>query len=127
IGTDHPTLPTAFIEQAFDALEELLSICIGPSDDGGYYLLGMNDFYPQLFDDMLYSHPEVFGETMQRASGTRATLTILPIWYDIDTPESLRRLVADLAGKEGGAEQTRAVIADLQKVYAELRADTVIP
>ena len=127
IGTDHPTLPTVFIAQAFDALAERLSVCIGPSDDGGYYLLGMNDFYPQLFDDMLYSHPEVFGETVQRASGTRANLTILPTWYDVDTPEALQRLVADLGATPHGAERTRAVVADLQKAYPELKADTVIP
>lgn len=127
IGTDHPTLPTTFIEQAFEALTERLSICIGPSDDGGYYLLGMNDLYSQLFDDMLYSHPEVFGETVQRASGTRAKLTILPTWYDVDTPEALQRLVADLEAMQQGAERTRAVVADLQKAYPELKADLVIP
>ena len=127
IGTDHPTLPTAFIEHAFEALAERLSICIGPSDDGGYYLLGMNAFYPQLFEDMLYSHPEVFGETVQRASDTRAKLTILPTWYDVDTPETLLRLVADLERTTEGAERTRAVVADLQKTYPELKTGTVIP
>lgn len=123
IGTDHPTLPTAFIEQAFQALQQPLSACIGPSDDGGYYLLGMNDFYPQLFHDMRYSHADVFAETVQRAAATRAALTILPLWYDVDTPESLHQLVVDLAKTDVGAVQTRAVVADLQKAYPEFILD----
>ena len=66
IGTDHPTLPTAFIEQAFEALSDPMSLSIGPSEDGGYYLLGMNDYYPQLFRDMVYSHDGVFAQTLER-------------------------------------------------------------
>ena len=120
IGTDHPTLPTAFIEQAFEALEQSFSICIGPSDDGGYYLLGMNDFYPEVFHDMRYSHVDVFEQTLERASRTGAHLTVLPPWYDVDTPDTLRRLIIDLKDPALEAPHTRRVVAALLAVYPAL-------
>ena len=107
VGTDHPTLPSAFIEEAFAALREPLSIAIGPSEDGGYYLLGMNEFYPQLFADMRYSHADVLAETLARVSQTSATLTVLPMWYDVDTPEALDRLRSDLQTTDVQVSHTR--------------------
>ena len=113
IGTDHPTLPSAFIEEAFRALREPLSVAIGPSEDGGYYLLGMNEFYPQLFAGMRYSHADVFRETLARARGTSAVLTMLPVWYDVDTPGALRRLRADLEDADVRAPHTRHVLGEI--------------
>ena len=120
IGTDHPTLPTAFIEEAFAALDEPSSICIGPSDDGGYYLLGMNDFYPEVFHDMRYSHADVFEQTLERAARTAAHVTLLPPWYDVDTPETLRRLVIDLQDAAVEASHTRRAVGALLEAYPAL-------
>lgn len=119
IGTDHPTLPSAFIEQAFAALAPPRAVCLGPSDDGGYYLLGMNDFFPELFEEMRYSHAGVFRETLARAAATDAALTILPPWYDVDTPEALGRLVRDLAATPGIAPATRAAVRALARRHPE--------
>ncbi len=113
IGTDHPTLPSAFIEQAFAALEPPSSLALGPSTDGGYYLLGMNAFYPQLFEDMEYSHGQVFSQTLARAAQTDARLTILPPWYDVDEPDDLQRLVEDLSERPDQAPRTRQAIETL--------------
>lgn len=121
IGTDHPTLPSAFIEQAFAALEAPLSVCIGPSDDGGYYLLGQNDLFPDLFRDMTYSHGRVFEETVARAAAAGAALTVLPPWYDVDTPEALQRLARDLRSTPDAAPHTRRVMAHLAQAYDVLR------
>lgn len=117
IGTDHPTLPTSFIRQAFDALDAPEAISIGPSEDGGYYLLGMNAVYPQLFTDMAYSHARVFGDTLDRVQATDARLTVLPPWYDVDTPDALRQLIADLGENSASAPRTRKAIAamDLER------------
>ena len=120
IGTDHPTLPSSFVEQAFAALAQPQSVSIGPSDDGGYYLLGMNDFYPELFHDMRYSHDDVFEQTLKRIAWTGAHLTVLPPWYDVDTPDTLRRLAADLADPSLDAPHTRRVMADLLAIYPAL-------
>lgn len=117
IGTDHPTLPTGFIRQGFDVLRTPKSICIGPSDDGGFYLLGMNDFYPELFHDMRYSHDSVFVDTLQRAALTDAMTVVLPPWYDVDTPETLRRLALDLEDPTVEATHTRRVFDALLETY----------
>lgn len=113
IGTDHPTLPRAFIEQAFEALTAPRALCLGPSADGGYYLLGMNAFYPQLFEDMTYSHAGVFAETLARVTQTDAQLTVLPRWYDVDTPAALHRMIGDLEDATVSAPHTRRVVAAL--------------
>lgn len=111
IGTDHPTLPSAFVDHAFSVLREPLSLCIGPSEDGGYYLLGMNDYYPQVFEEMIYSHGEVFAQTLARAERTRATVTVLPPWYDVDTADDLQRLTDELDDLPADqAPRTRAVL-----------------
>ncbi len=120
IGTDHPTLPLAFVAHAFDELAAPFATVIGPSDDGGYYLLGMNEVYPQLFEGMTYSHPDVFADTLQRAHTTPASLSILPTWYDVDTPDALERLAADLDREPGGAHKTREVMAVLRGKYGRL-------
>ncbi len=98
IGTDHPTLPSAFIDHAFASLDEPKSIAVGPTSDGGYYLLGVNHFFPSLFAGMEYSHADVFDQTLARASGEDAHVTVLPPWYDVDDAESLDQLRADLGG-----------------------------
>ena len=113
VGTDHPTLPPSFVRQSFDALQSDRAICIGPSEDGGFYLLGMSAFYPQLFADMQYSHERVFTDTLARIGTTDATLTVLPRWYDVDTPDALRRLLADLADDAVDAPNTRRIVAEL--------------
>ncbi len=120
IGTDHPTLPSVFITQAFDALVDPLSVSLGPSEDGGYYLLGMNDLFPELFRAMTYSHPDVFRQTLDRAMASQAGITVLPEWYDVDTPETLLRLVRDLE-PQGQARQTRDVVASLVVDYPSLQ------
>lgn len=120
IGTDHPTLAPAFIEHAFNLLEESGSICIGPSEDGGYYLLGMNSFYPQLFQGMTYSHNQVFTDTLDRAEAIGVNLSILPEWYDVDEPESLIRLNGEINSAENTLSNTRKVLSELRQSYLEL-------
>lgn len=120
IGTDHPTLPAAFIELAFQELASPLRIVLGPSDDGGYYLMGMNDLAPALFEGMTYSHGAVFEQTLERADALPAETTILPPWYDVDTPKALCRLIADLDATDVGAERTRAVVDRLRRTHPTL-------
>ncbi len=109
MGSDHPTLPRSFLQRADQALQDPASLCIGPTDDGGFYLLGMSAFYPQLFDDMSYSHPEVCADTLARAGRTGADVTVLPRWYDVDRPCDLDRLLTDLDDRPADAPNTRRV------------------
>ncbi len=65
---------------------------LGPSEDGGYYLIGLRKLYRDLFDDMAWSTPQVFDETLRRANRLGLNVETLPPWYDIDTPDDLIRL-----------------------------------
>jgi hypothetical protein len=120
IGTDHPSLPSSRLSEAFDSLNEPGRLVIGPSTDGGYYLLGMHGYVPEVFDDMTYSHPHVFHNTLRRAAQTEGEVVVLPEWYDVDTPAALRRLLYDLDGRGASddapppdASRTREVVSDL--------------
>lgn len=97
VGSDHPTLPPEFLDLAFEHLASPRSIVIGPSEDGGYYLIGMNALYPSLFNGMRWSHDGVFDETVARALETPAEVSILPPWYDVDQPEDLNRLLDEIS------------------------------
>ena len=111
VGTDHPTLPDAFVPLAFEALADPLTAVLGPSDDGGYYLLGLNDVAPDLFD-MAYSHPGVFEDTLGRAVDCGLTPVVLPGHYDVDDGPALQRLAAEWrAGAEVGPRTARALRA----------------
>lgn len=110
IGTDHPTLPDVYIEEALHVLRENPALCIGPSADGGYYGLGMNRWTPEVFADMTYSHAHVFKNTLRRAARTEAEVTVLPEFYDVDTPTALRRMLRDLRDTSVGARETRRMV-----------------
>jgi rSAM/selenodomain-associated transferase 1 len=114
VGTDHPTLPLSFIRQSFAALDASRSVCIGPTEDGGFYLLGMSAFYPQLFEGMTYSHDNVFTDTLARVGTTDARLTVLPRWYDVDTPAALERMIEDLDDEDVEAPRTRRMVEQLE-------------
>lgn len=123
LGTDYPTLPPSFIGQGLKALRSVPgAICIGPSMDGGYYLLGMRRLHERLFKDMAYSHEGVFNETLIRAADAGAEPVVLPEWYDVDRPADLRRLAADISGREPfQAPRTRRRISDLAEKYPFLQ------
>ena len=120
VGTDHPTLPTSFIEYALKSNPRLRSVTIGPADDGGYYLLAMNEFHPAIFRGMSYSHPGVFEQTLERISQSGCEAIVLPLWYDVDEPADLRRLHAHLAENEDLSPRTGRLMKRLVKRYPEL-------
>ncbi len=91
IGTDSPTLPSSYIRDAFDALKEV-PITIGPTFDGGYYLIGLSEQNDTIFDDIDWSTSKVFGQTLARIQAMNKQLYVLPPWYDVDTPDNLEFL-----------------------------------
>lgn len=114
IGTDHPTLPDRRIQDAFAALERPDRVVIGPSEDGGYYLLGMNGPVPEAFAEMTYSHAHVFKNTLRRVAATDAQPVVLPSFYDVDTPSALRRMLRDLSATDIRAPHTREMAETLR-------------
>ncbi|WP_417849273.1 TIGR04282 family arsenosugar biosynthesis glycosyltransferase [Thalassoglobus sp.] len=88
IGSDSPTLPQSYIEQAFELLK-LHDVVLGPAVDGGYYLIGQRTPVPEVFDGIDWSGVEVLNQTIQKVQGSGASLGLLPPWYDIDSLDDL--------------------------------------
>ncbi len=93
VGTDSPTLPAAFVDLAVDALAEPRTVVLGPTPDGGFCLLGVNEIVPSLFA-MEYSHDGVFAETLARALEADLSPVILPEVADVDEAADLDALIA---------------------------------
>ncbi len=95
IGSDNPSLPGHLIEEACGRLADH-DMVIGPSTDGGYYLMALSKLHPGLFERITWSTDVVYAETLERASALGLSVFSLPMWYDVDTIEELSRLLADL-------------------------------
>ncbi|HUT00213.1 MAG TPA: TIGR04282 family arsenosugar biosynthesis glycosyltransferase [Candidatus Thermoplasmatota archaeon] len=95
MGSDSPDLPEAFLQSAFAELQTH-DVVLGPSSDGGYYLIGFRNttFTPNILEEIHWSTPMVFKETMAKIKGTNQSVSILPIWSDVDTITDLRNLVS---------------------------------
>jgi len=71
-------------------------LVLGPGEDGGYYLVGMKQLYPKLFEGIAWSTEKVLAQTMERAASLGLRTDLTPAWYDVDTPADLLRLQAEL-------------------------------
>lgn len=105
MDSDSPTLPAEYISQAFDQLTEA-DVVIGPTRDGGYYLIGMKQPQPHLLRKVQMSTPRVLADTLALAESTGLTVSLLPAWYDVDTIDDLYQLneeITRLSRKESAA------------------------
>lgn len=84
IGTDCFELKSQLIDQAFDRLTKY-SVVIGPSFDGGYYLLGMDQLHAALFVGKTWSTDSVYTSTLHDLSNQHISFHELPTLSDIDT------------------------------------------
>ncbi len=93
IGSDSPDLPKKLIQKAFSSLEAHDAV-IGPSYDGGYYLIGFrNDaFLPEAFHGIEWSTDTVFRETLEILKEAGLNVHELPEWQDIDTLADLKSM-----------------------------------
>ena len=96
IGSDAPHLPAAFLLEAWGRLQRGADAVLGPADDGGYYLVALPRAAPALFRDIPWSGAAVLEVTLARAAEERLSVSLLPPWYDVDTPDDLLRLREDL-------------------------------
>jgi uncharacterized protein len=127
LNSDSPTLPTAFLVEAAEALARPGDRAVlGPSSDGGYYLLGLKTSHRRLFEDIAWSTERVAEQTLQRAAEIGLEVYRLPAWYDVDDVGSLRRLQSELDQPEPlrprldgqklhHAAQTAALLSSFQR------------
>ena len=87
IGSDSPSLPASYLYRALGSDKDMV---LGPSTDGGYYLIGMREKVVEVFKDVTWGAETVLQETCERLVQKGASLELLPVWYDVDTPEDLK-------------------------------------
>ena len=83
---------TAFAEAAAILSQPNDTIVLGPSDDGGYYLIGMNQMHPEVFAGIDWSTERVLEQTQQRATEAGLTVHLLPTGFDVDNEATFLRL-----------------------------------
>ncbi len=103
IGSDSPTLPVEIIDTAFRLLREH-QVVLGPSDDGGYYLIGLSNAIPPIFVDIDWSTASVWQQTVDRLAAVGCSFAELPSWYDVDTMDDLKKLRLELCSSQFNAQ-----------------------
>ena len=121
IGSDSPTLAARHFEAAFDALDAGADVVIGPSFDGGYYLIGFRAAHTGVFQDIDWSTREVLGQTLARANQEELDVALLEFWYDVDELEDLLLLRTHLRqhlARMGGGQysDTRTMLEQLESI-----------
>ena len=125
VGAHSPTLPVACVEQAFDKLEHA-DVVLGPTSDGGYYLVGCGPrtssrqagSVPPLFEGIAWSTPRALSDTIAALADPRWRLALLPVWYDVDTPDDWTMLCGHVAALrraaiDPGVPHTEELILEL--------------
>jgi hypothetical protein len=94
IGSDIPDLPARIVDEAFRALDKRGAV-IGPSVDGGYYLIGFREdtFCKDVFAGLSWGGETVLQETVNILRTAGAPVHVLPVWRDIDKREDLEALI----------------------------------
>ena len=101
IDSDSPTVPAAAYYQAVEALARPGDrVVLGPSHDGGYYLIGLKQPHPQPFDRITWSTASVCEETLDRCRAAGIEVVTLPTWYDVDDAATLAVLQAELLDQQ---------------------------
>ncbi|HZY62583.1 MAG TPA: TIGR04282 family arsenosugar biosynthesis glycosyltransferase [Edaphobacter sp.] len=97
IDSDSPTVPAeAFRQAAVELAKPGDRVVLGPSNDGGYYLIGLKHSHPELFADIHWSTSSVFAETVAAAQARNLEIVTLLLWYDVDDAATLDVLCAEL-------------------------------
>ena len=118
IGADSPTLPVLHIRMAFEALKKVPAV-LGPSTDGGYYLIGCAGEAPPVFDHVDWGGDKVLAQTVERLNRRHIPHHLLPVWYDVDTLADLLFLSEHLGylkerGSKSVAPETARVLKGLK-------------
>ncbi len=127
IGSDVPTLPVGHLIAALRDLAPCRDgerrrrprVVLGPSFDGGYYLLGLRAPLPDIFGRMPWSTDRVLARTLARLRASRVAPALLPGWYDVDTPADVDLLARhlDVLARLGAepCPRTRRVLARVRR------------
>lgn len=102
VGTDSPTLPLSHLADALSTLEAgKAELVLGPTEDGGYYVVGVRRHVRGLFGNVAWSTSSACADTLANGQRLGLRTALLPAWYDIDTFDDLLRLRQDFKSDPG--------------------------
>jgi hypothetical protein len=120
IDSDSPTVPETAFAEAIDFLaRDEDAVVLGPSDDGGYYLIGLKKLHTPLFESIDWSTERVLEQTVDAARKLGLRVHLLSPWFDVDDRATLSRLCEELFSGNGNsrngfaAPATREFLAQL--------------
>ena len=118
IGNDSPDLPGALIKEAFLSLKTHHAV-IGPSFDGGYYLIGfkVSTFLSGVFEGINWSTDTVFQETLNVLEKAKYNIYILPKWRDVDTFTDLKDLFQRNRDTKFGSSKTISYLSKYEEMF----------
>jgi uncharacterized protein len=119
-NSDSPHLPACVLERAFEALSAH-DLVVGPTHDGGYYLVGARNTYPGLFNCDGLGTTNALAALLARARALQLSVRSMDLFYDIDVEQDLMRLAAELRLDPTRAPRTAAWLKDWGQAVADLR------
>src|SRR5580700_4377278 len=122
-NSDSPHLPASVLESAFEALTGH-DIVVGPTHDGGYYLVGAKAAHPALFEGDGMGTKSALEALLARARGLRLSVGFTDPSYDIDVESDLTRLAEELRLAPARAPRTAAWLTEWHQAVAQLRPGT---
>ena len=125
LGSDHPEITDETINSAFQLLTDEADVVLGPTPDGGYFLIGLKSAAVQerIFDEIQWSTDSVLSQTLERCKELGLKVELLPMGHDIDFPEDLAALIQRLQETgDASCVHTRAVLQNLGLLQHQERA-----
>ena len=122
-NSDSPHLPPSILEAAFEILSSH-DVVVGPTHDGGYYLVGAKAIHPALFEGDGMGTVNALERLMSRARALELSVGFTPPFYDIDVADDLIQLAAELRNKPARAPRTATWLAEWDQTIAQLRTSS---
>jgi len=122
-NSDSPHLPASVLASAFAMLTEH-DVVVGPTNDGGYYLVGAKAAHPTLFDGDGMGTKSALDALLARARKLQLSIGFTEPFYDIDVEGDLTQLATELRIAPARAPRTAVWLREWQRAIAELRTGT---
>ena len=125
VGSDHPDLPAAIVEEGFEKLAAGCDVVLGPATDGGYYLIGVTrrSIHREMFSDIDWSTDRVLQQTLDRCQRLGVRVEELISLQDVDTPGDLRQLARRLARRGEASPNTRRLLEEWGMIPIQERTE----
>ena len=118
LDSDSPHLPASILQSAFDLLGTS-EVVVGPTEDGGYYLVGASATHPRLFDRAPLGTSTARDALIGNARSLGLSVAFTEAWYDVDLPDDVRRLAAELRSDPARAPRTAELLGSWRGIHAQ--------